>query len=109
MALFVGKADKFILNGGAIARSCAVNFTGIHGAPRQVVQDHTVCVGIGINDVTGDLFGPVQIVRSGAGTVGDRVCFSRLNFQLGKINACAVDARRGPGFEATKGNSFLYQ
>ena len=80
MALLVGKSHQFVLNGGAITRSCAVDFARIHGASRQIVQNHAMGFGVGIHNVAGKLFRAGKIVRIGQGAERNRMFFAFLFF-----------------------------
>ena len=102
MTLLIGKADEFIFNGGAVARAYTVNFTGIHGAARDILANDAVCFGIGINNVTAGLVEILEKVLTVERGVGKNEIITGLFFERRKIDGLALNTCGCTGFKAQK-------
>ncbi len=97
MPVFVRKADDLVFDGGAIARSAALDLAGVHRCPVQIGPDQVVDGFICIRDVAIELgLGD----RLGGKTEGPRVGIAGLDFQLGKVDGSAVESAWRAGLEA---------
>ena len=105
MALLVGKAHEFVLNGGAITGAGAGDMPRIHGRTADIVQDNGVGVSVGVDDVAGDLLKIVENRRIGVGREGNGILLAGLNLQGREVDGLTLDPRRRPGFEAHEGQS----
>ena len=107
MALLVGKTNKFVLNRGAVARSCAVDLAGVHSASRNVFSDDAMRFRVRVNDMATDLLEILKEVFFMKRRIRKNKIVSGLLFEDRKINAFAFDARGGTGLEAKEFNADL--
>ena len=101
VALLVFEADHLVLDGGAVPGPHALDVAAVEGRAVQVVQNHLVGLGVGVGDVAVDL---VVHGRPGQKAEGleQLVGVAGLAFQLGEINAAAMDPGGGAGLEAAQ-------
>ena len=126
MALLLGKTHHLVLDRRAIAGSNPLNAAAIHGRFVQIGPDDLVGLRRGVGDPAGNLFhvehfrppavegeqGTAAQFRAGGSRIGlfidaaGQVAEGRwravagLDFALGEVDAAAVDAAGGAGFEA---------
>ena len=53
--VFVGEADDFVFDGGAVAWASGGDLAGVHGGAVQVLADEFMNAGVGVGDVHGEL------------------------------------------------------
>src|SRR3990167_7555168 len=95
---FVGKADNFVFNRGAVARANSFNDTGIHGRLFEAITNKIMGLFIGMGDVTARLFwmlfGAAHEGKHGGGGV------AKLLFHGAEINGSTINARRRARFKS---------
>ena len=100
MPLLVRESHDLVLDRRAVARPGAVDLAGIERRAVQILADDAVRLGVGVDDVAGDLLDPVERLGIRAGGERRDPFLALLDVETGEIDRTAVDARRGPGLEA---------
>ena len=98
MAVLPCKADDLILDGGAVARTDALDHAAVERAALDVVQNDPVRLRVGVGDPAFHLVVHGRIGQEAEG-LQLMVRVAGLAFQLREINAAPVDTGRGAGLE----------
>ena len=67
MACFVGEADDFSLDGGAISWAGGFDLTCIHGGSAEICSDQVVNLGVCVGDPAGHLLSVDPVGEKGEG------------------------------------------
>ena len=97
MAFFVGKADDFVLDRGAVARSRSFDHARKQGGTMQVGTDDLVRLFVGVSEIAGQLFLRHAVRKIGKGI---NIVLPLLDLAFGIIDGASVHARGGTRFES---------
>ena len=106
VAVLVGEAHHFVLNGRAVPGANPLNGAGEEGGTVQIGPDDVVGVLVGVGDPAADLVLPGLFGLEGE---GDGFGVPHLDLQLGKVDGPGIDPGRGAGLEPAQGQSGFQQ
>jgi hypothetical protein len=99
VAVFVGKANDFVFNAGAIAGAFGLDPAAVDGRQVQIVANQLVGRCRGAGEVTGHLF-PLD-PDLGVKAEPAHIVVAGLGFQPIKVDGAAIYPSRGAGFQAS--------